>query len=171
KHLDEIIATGPTLCHTLLHFAAGNCETGNGDRLHDEAVIRFAAAAPNLVHVDLSGAPSLSDASLAALLEHCRELQYLCIVGNDNEDGCIKGPALDILRERPELGQKLDTICLVNQDTLQEEFKTALEKLSSARKNLAIQFGSFGMGRSANAWLGGILSYLTLAFDLQCLDR
>lgn len=143
------------MCHTLLHFGAGNDDTGRRARLHDEAVIRFAAAAPNLVHVKLSGATGLSDASLAALLEDCRQLQYICIEGNDKVDGHIKGPALDTLRERPELGKKLDTIRLVNQDSLETEFITALKKLSAARKKLAIQFGSMGSGLNVDTWLGG----------------
>lgn len=152
-HLDAIISKGPSLCLSLQYFESGNDDTGKGYKLNDAAVIRLASAAPNLVHVSLSGSTGLTDASLLALLNHCPQVRYIAITGNDRVTGKIKGPALNTLRERPELGKTLDTLCLTDQSY---ECNTAVKKLSAARKKLAIEVGCTGEGGGGvSTWLGG----------------
>ncbi|KAL8828546.1 MAG: hypothetical protein Q9170_006557 [Blastenia crenularia] len=140
-HLDAIIAKGPSVCHPLQHLESGDEDTGKGSRISDEAVSRLAEAAPNLIYVSLPGAKGLTDASLGAFFTHCPHIRYTSINGNDKISGEIKGTALDMLRERLELGKALDTLRLIDQSPYNQNFDKAVKKLSMARKNLAIQIG------------------------------
>jgi hypothetical protein len=154
--LDAIIAAGPAICTSLLDFRAGDSETGEGARLSDAAVERFAAACPNLVHVQLDGATRLSGTSFLVLLSKCADLRYLQLSGNDKVIGDLKGDALNEFKEKVEWGKKLVKLRLTDQ-SLNEK---ALKGLSAKRKKLAIEYGcTRERGGGVNTWLGGKLKY------------
>ena len=69
--------------------------------MSDSAVIRFAKACPNLIHVKLDGGIHLTDESLLALFTNCPNLRYIQFSGNDKVAGNLRGAALDVVRERP----------------------------------------------------------------------
>ena len=165
-HLDAIIARGRSFCHNLLDFRAGDAETGNGASMSDAAVIQFAKACPNLIHVGLDGGIRLTDKSLLALFTNCPNLRYIQFSGNDKIEGKLKGTALDLLREKPELGKKLVKLRLTDQAQWEKTFKTAVKALSTARKRLAIEVGSTHERHGdVNTWLSGKEIYGYQAFD------
>ncbi|KAI4276471.1 MAG: hypothetical protein L6R38_005661 [Xanthoria sp. 2 TBL-2021] len=145
-HLDAILSLGPALCQSIQHLESRDSDTGRGKKITDQAVTKDAAA---LLHVSLSAATRLSDDSLLAFFTHCPDLRYISIDGNDRVSGSVKGPALDALREQPNLGKKLDTVRLADQPEYNQKFNTAIKKVSAARKKLVIQVGCTGRG-----WLG-----------------
>jgi hypothetical protein len=155
-HLDAIVAAGSAFSCSLQDFRSGDSETGSGYRLSDAAVVRLAIACPNLIHVCLSGSKQLTDASLLAFLANCPKLHYLSITGNDKGRGRLEGPALDELREKPDLGKDLVKMRLTDQNATDKKFEKALKSLSAARKKLAIEVGDtherYG---HVTTWLGG----------------
>ena len=98
-HLDAILSLGPALCRSIQYLKSGDAETGRGSKISDQAITKLAAALPNLLHGEFSGATHLSDESLLAFFTHCPEIPYICMDGNERSSGSIKGPALDELRE------------------------------------------------------------------------
>jgi hypothetical protein len=150
----------------LLDFRAGDAETGKGSQLDDDAVIRFAKACPNLVHVGIDGGIRLTDESLVAFLTNCPNLRYIQLSGNDKAAGKLRGTALDLLRERPDLGKKLVKLRLTDQAEFDKTFMTAVKSLSRARKWLAIEIGNtherYG---GVNTWLSGKEIYGYQALD------
>ena len=106
-HLSSIISTGLSLCHSLLDFRAGDAETGKGIGISDAVVRRFAEAWPNIAHISLDGAINLTDESLLAILTNLPSLRYVQFSGNDKVHGRIRGPAVDALRNRSEIGKYL----------------------------------------------------------------
>ncbi|KAJ9653322.1 hypothetical protein H2201_009154 [Coniosporium apollinis] len=165
-HLDAIIARGPSFCHSLLDFRAGDAETGNGTRMSDAAVNRFAKACPNLVHVSLDGAIHLTDESLLAFFTNCPNLRYIQFSGNDKVAGKLRGSALDALREKPDVGKKLAKLRLTDQVEFDKTFKAAVKALSAARKRLAIEIGNTHERHGdVNTWLGGKEEHGYQAFD------
>lgn len=147
---------GPSFCHSLLNFQAGDAETGNGARLGDAAIIHFTKACPNLIHVSLDGGVHLTDESLVAIFTNCPNLMYVHLSGNDKVAGKLKGPALDVLRKHPSIGKKLVKLRLTDQPEFDKFFKASVKGLSTARKTLAIEIGNtherYG---DVNTWLGG----------------
>ncbi|KAH9203161.1 hypothetical protein DL95DRAFT_321950, partial [Leptodontidium sp. 2 PMI_412] len=152
-HVEAIIAVGPDFCHSLQDFRAGDSETGRGASLRDAAMVRFAAACPNLVHVQLDGGRNLGDASLLAFFNNCPKLRYIQVSGNDRCTGDVQGSALDELREAPEKAKKLDKIRLTDQMTSIEK---SVKNLSMVRKKLVIELGETReRGSGVHTWLRG----------------
>jgi hypothetical protein len=155
-HLDAIVAAGSAFCHSLQDFRSGDSETGRGARLSNAAVVRLATACPNLIHASLAGSTRLGDASLLAFFANCPKLRYLSITGNDRVSGGLKGPALDELREKPDLGKHLEKMCLTDQCVCDKKFDKAIKDLSAARKKLPIEVGStHERDGGVSTWLGG----------------
>jgi hypothetical protein len=164
--LDAITARGPSFCHSLLDFRAGDAETGEGAQMSDTAVIRFARACANLVHVSLDGATHLTDGSLLAFFTNCPNLRYIHFSGNDKVAGGLRGTALDVLREKPDVGKKLVKLRLTDQREVDKTFEKAVKALSAARKGLAIEIGNTHERHgNVNTWLGGKERYGYQAFD------
>lgn len=161
SHLDTIIAIGPAICDSLLDFRAGDSESGQGARLSDAGVARFAAACPNLIHVSLDGSTHLSDVSFLAIISKCPDLRYLQLSGNDKVTGNLKDAALNELGEKSEWGTKLVKLRLTDQDLNVK----ALKSLSAKRKKLAIEDGcTHERGGGVNTWLGGKMKFGYQAF-------
>ncbi|KAI4263202.1 MAG: hypothetical protein L6R42_001642 [Xanthoria sp. 1 TBL-2021] len=155
-HLDAILSLGPALCQSIQHLESGDSDTGRGNKITDQAVTKLAAALPNLLRVSLSGATRLSDKSLLVFFTHCPDLRHISIGGNDRVSGSVKGPALNALREQPNLSKKPDTLRLANQPEYNQKFNTAIKKVSAARKKLAIQVGCTGRGGlGVNTYIAG----------------
>jgi len=155
-HLDAIVAAGSAFCYSLQDFRSGDSETGSGARLSDAAVVRLATACPNLIHASLSGSTGLTDASLLAFFINCPKLHYLSITGNDRVCGKLKGPALDELREKPDLGKDLGKMRLTDQNLFDKKLNGAIKSLSAARKKLAIEVGgTHERDGHITTWLGG----------------
>ncbi|KAI1617342.1 hypothetical protein EDD36DRAFT_161404 [Exophiala viscosa] len=87
-HLDLVVAGGSGFCHKIEDFSYGDDSMGFGSYLSDAAVMRLAAACPNLRKVYLTPAVNLTDDALLAFLTHCPKIHTLSITGND------KGPKL-----------------------------------------------------------------------------
>jgi hypothetical protein len=138
----------------LQDFRCGDSETGTGGQLSDGAVVRLAIACPNLIHASLDGSKRLTDASLLAFFTNCPNLCYLAITGNDKVMGELKGPALDELRENPDLGKKLVKIRITYQSVYEKRLGQAIKMLSAARKKMAIEVGepTTGVGMSVLGW-------------------
>jgi len=140
----------------LQDFRSGDNETGSGGQLTDAAVIRLATAYPNLIHASLDGSKYLIDISLLAFFNNCPNLRYLVVTGNDKVPGKLKGPALDELREKPDLGRKLENIRLTDQDILDKKLERAIKSLSTSRKILAIEVGNtHERSGHVTTWVGG----------------
>ncbi|KAL2444119.1 hypothetical protein ABEF95_015065 [Exophiala dermatitidis] len=164
-HLDAIVATGSSFCHSLEHFEAGDAETGQGARMRDAGVVRFAKACPNLIHVSLDGATHLGDESLLGLFENCPKLRYVHFSGNDKVAGNLKGVALDALREKHDMAKQLIKLRLTDQTLYEKKFDKAVKDLSTKRKKLAIEIGNtHERGGSVDTWIGGKLKYGYQAF-------
>jgi hypothetical protein len=134
--------------------------------MSDAVVIRFAEACPNLVHINLDGAINLTDESLVAILINCPNLRYVQFSGNDKVHGRLTGPALDALRNRPEMGKHLIKMRLTDQQKFDKQFEAALRRLSAARRSLVIEVGSTcGKDGDVNTWIGGKEIYGYQAFD------
>jgi hypothetical protein len=120
--------------------------------VRDAAIVRFATACPNLVHVKLDGGRNLGDASLFAFFINCPNLRYIQVSGNDKCTGNIQGSALDQLKEAAERAKKLEKIRLTDQTSIAESVKD----LSMVRKKLSIELGETReRGSRVYTWLGG----------------
>src|SRR5436305_13975379 len=80
-------------------------QPGKGGQISDVAIVRLAAACPNLIHVSLDGSKYLTDASLIAFFTNYPNLRYVAITGNDKVCGHIKGTARDGLRRSQSWGR------------------------------------------------------------------
>lgn len=124
--------------------------------MSDVAVICFAKACPNLIHVSLDGATRLTDDSLLAFFTNCPSLRYIQLSGNDKVAGKLKGTALDVLRETPSIGEELVKLRLTDQVEFNKTFDTSVKALSAARKKLPIEIGNTHERHGGvNTWLGG----------------
>jgi hypothetical protein len=150
----------------LLDFRAGDAETGKGSGISHAVVTRFAEACPNIVHISLDGATNLTDESLLAILTNCPNLRYVQFSGNDKVHGRLRGPALDALRNRPEIGKHLIKMRLTDQREFDKQFDAAVRSLSAARRSLAIEVGNTSWkDGDVNTWIGGKKKYGYQAFD------
>ncbi|KAH6874385.1 hypothetical protein B0T10DRAFT_567313 [Thelonectria olida] len=156
-HIDAIVSMGVFFYQPLRSFQAGDAETGKGGALSDAAILRLATACPNLVHVSLDGARGLTDDSLLALLRKCKNLRYVKLSGHVNAPGSLKDPALDVLRNTPDMGKQLVKMRLTDQHHTSKQLKKAIKGLSAARRRLAIEVGftQEKWGTGVNTWLGG----------------
>ncbi|KAL0253238.1 hypothetical protein SLS55_010210 [Diplodia seriata] len=160
EHLNAIVNLGPAFCHSLLDFRAGDAEEGTGGRLSDAAVIRFAKACPNLVHVKFDGATKLTDDALLALFTNCPSLRYICFAGNDKASGSLEGSALDVLRETRTMGKELVKLRLTDHGCINKTLDAAVKALSKSRKKLPIEIGNTDeRDGEVNTWLGGKEKY------------
>lgn len=155
-YLNAMVAAGSSFCYLLQDFCLGNSKTGKGGRLNDTAVAQLATACPNLIHASLNSSKHLTDASFLAFFINCPNLCYLSITGNDRVSGELKGPALDELQEKPDLGKKLEKMCFTDQNVIDKKLEKAIRSLSAARKNLVIEVGNtHERSRYITTWLGG----------------
>jgi hypothetical protein len=134
--------------------------------MSDSAVIRFAKACPNLIHVKLDGGIHLTDESLLALFTNCPNLRYIQFSGNDKVAGNLRGAALDVVRERPDLAKELIKLRLTDQAEFDKIFKTAVKALSATRKRLAIEIGNTHERHGGiSTWIGSKEIHGYQAFD------
>lgn len=155
-HLDAIISIGPSFCHSLQDFRAGDAETGKGASLSDAVILRLTRACPNIVHVGLDVTTQLTDEPLLALFTNCANIRYVQLSGNDRIAGALRGPALDVLRDTHDMGKKLVKLRLTDQTEFYKGFTIAVKALSAARKKLAIEVGNtHERDGGVNIWLGG----------------
>ncbi|KIV80777.1 hypothetical protein PV11_08254 [Exophiala sideris] len=165
-HLDLVVAAGANFCHKLEEFSCGDDSTGYGSELSDAAVIRLAAACPNLRKVYLTSATRLTDDALLAFFTHCPKIHTLSITGNDKGKGNIKGSALLELKKDKEMAKQLRKLDLVDQQSLDHKY---LKSVGTARKQLVITEGdssekSYDFG-SISTWKGGKLKLDNSSFD------
>lgn len=140
----------------LLHFNAGDSDSGMGSQLTDAAIIRLAQACPNLVHVALDGGRNLGDQLLSALFTNCPNLVYVQLSGNDNCTGDVKDHALNELLEQPSWGKKLIKLRLTDQNDYEKVFQKALKAFSTKMKKLAIEVGCIAeRGGGVNTYIDG----------------
>ena len=77
----------------------------------------------------------------------------------------MKGTALSVLREKPNMGKKLVKLRLTDQNESDKKFKASVKALSAARKGLAIEIGcTHERYGDVNTWLGGKEKYGYQAF-------
>lgn len=149
------MAAGPDFCHKLQEFSCGDGDEGFGSKLSDAAVIRLAAACPNLRQIYITSALALTDAALLAFLTHCPNMHTLSITGNRKRLGQIKPSALMELRKKKTLAKHLRKLDLVDQP----QTGRTLESVSKARQELIITAGSSSYSiyefPTITTWKGG----------------
>lgn len=142
----------------LEEFSCGDADTGFGSQLSDAAVIRLAAACPNLQQVLLTSAVALTDAALLAFLTYCPNIHTLSITGNGKQQGQIGPSALmELKKKKKTLAKHLRKLDLIDQP----QTGRTLQSTSRARQLLIITAGSssYNCNGFANisTWMGGMV--------------
>jgi len=157
EHLNAIIAAGPRFCQTIVEFRSRDPTPTNDQRLSEAAVLRFAQACPNLIHVAIEGSYELGDGALLALLRNCPKIQTMELSGHTATLGRVEGKIWRRLAKRDDLGKDLTYLRLVNQSELLE-CDPLLRGLSKWRPRIEIVVGNDA--GCITSWRGGTNSFV-----------
>lgn len=148
KHFDAISAASEQFRHSL-----HNLHTFEG-QLTDTAVVKLTASCPNLVHIAVDS-DALTDIGLSSVFTNCSKIQSIWFTSSYGVPGKLQGKALDVLREKPELGKDLRELNLERHVAQRFKLKTAIRQLSEARKKLEIETGDI-TALKWSMWVGGV---------------
>jgi hypothetical protein len=131
-HIDAIATSSFAIGLKKITF--GDTDTGNGGQVSDEAIERFAKAAPQLEKAVFNAATRLTDSCLLALTTFCPRIYPITITGHDKRRGGIKGDILVHLTATKTLAPHLRKLNLTDQSLPAK----ALRASSKARPQLTI---------------------------------
>jgi hypothetical protein len=134
--------------------ALSRFDVADASRLSDPAVVRFAEACPNLIHVELQSPTKLTDTALHGLLKHCTKLEYLGFTGTGIASENLTADVLIILMRNSEMAKHLRKLVLTDQ--MYPDISAVAKHLSDARKALEFVLGSTCKTRGfLKGWQGG----------------
>lgn len=145
KHIDELVALGPTICTKLWDFDfiyedVGYDAHNSAKELTDAAVTLLAQHCPSLRRVKLPGTSGLTHVALAALLEKCPNLTEVEITPASRDGINDTGSIFALLLERPTLAPKLRKLRLDSH--LTKEQMKAMRAVTKQRDKLLVQLVS-----------------------------
>ncbi|KAH8747996.1 hypothetical protein F5883DRAFT_583281 [Diaporthe sp. PMI_573] len=154
KHIEDLLAMGPSICEKLWEFefiyddvtyGAHNSATD----LTNAAIKLIAQSCPSLRRVKLPGTCDLTHEALVVLFENCPSLSEVEITGASRSGRNNTGAIFALLLERQDLAPKLHKLRL---DPMSNDEMKAMRAVTKQRKKLLVQVVSVHEEKKWGDW-------------------